>query len=214
MIGLKINKIIKYLILSDLVFWTGWGLITPIFAIFVVEKIEGGSPFIVGLAAGLYWIFRSFFRVPIGIFLDTCPGERDDYLFLVSGLFLAALVPFGFIFATLPLHICVLQAIYGVAMAMSLSGWSAIFTRHIDKGRESTDWGLDATVIGLGVGISGMVGGWAVTRFGFNPVFFSVGIFGLIGASILFGIRKDIRGVFEHGLHFSLKDIFSKEEKK
>jgi len=213
MIGLKVNRIIKYLIISDLVFWSSWGLITPIFAVFIIEKIEGGSVFIVGISAAVYWILRSFLRIPIGIFLDTCPGEKDDYLFLVVGLFIAALVPFGFVFASLPLHVYLLQAVYAVGMAMTSSGWSAIFTRHIDKGRESTEWGIDATSVGLGIGIFGAIGGWAVTQFGFNPVFIVVGIFGLVGASILLFLRKDIRGVFDHGLHFSFKDIFDETRK-
>ncbi len=213
MLGLKVNRIIKYLIISDLVFWSSWGLITPIFAVFIIEKIEGGSVFIVGMAAAVYWIFRSFLRIPIGIFLDTCPGEKDDYLFLVVGLFIAALVPFGFVFASLPIHIYLLQAVYAVGMAMTSSGWAAIFTRHIDKGRESTEWGIDATSVGFGIGIFGAIGGWAVTRFGFNPVFIVVGIFGLVGASFLLFLRKDIRGVFNHGLHFSFKDIFDETRK-
>ncbi len=213
MFGFKINRIIKYLIVSDLVFWSSWGLITPIFAVFIIEKIEGGSVFIVGMAAAVYWILRSFLRIPIGIFLDACPGEKDDYWFLVTGLFIAALVPFGFVFASLPLHIYLLQAVYAVGMAMTSSGWSAIFTRHIDKGRESTEWGMDATSIGFGIGIFGAVGGWAVTQFGFDPVFIVVGVFGLVGASFLLFLRKDIRGVFDHGLHFSFKDIFEETRK-
>ncbi len=213
MIGLKVNRIIKYLIISDLVFWSSWGLISPIFAVFIIEKIEGGSIFIVGMATAVYWISRSFLRIPIGIFLDTCPGEKDDYLFLVIGLFIAALVPFGFVFASLPIHIYLLQAVYAIGMAMTSSGWAAIFTRHIDKGRESTEWGIDATSVGFGIGIFGAVGGWAVTHFGFNPVFIVVGIFGLVGASILLFLRKDIRGVFDHGLHFSFKDIFDETRK-
>ncbi len=213
MLGLKINRIIKYLVLSDLVFWTGWGLVTPVFAIFIIERVEGGNALVVGVAAAIYWILKSLLRIPIGIFLDTCPGERDDYWFLVTGLFIAALTSFGFIWAFLPLHVYLLQAVYAVAMAMSLSGWAAIFTRHIDKGREATEWGLDATLLGLGVGISGAIGGWAVTQFGFNPVFITVGVLGLIGASLLLAIRNDIKGMFGHGLHFSLKDVFYKEKK-
>jgi len=213
MIGLKVNRIIKYLIISDLVFWSSWGLITPIFAVFIIEKIEGGSVFIVGIATAVYWILRSFLRIPIGIFLDTCPGEKDDYLFLVIGLFIAALVPFGFVFASLPIHVYLLQAVYAVGMAMTSSGWAAIFTRHIDKGRESTEWGIDATSVGFGIGIFGAIGGWAVTKFGFDSVFIIVGIFGLVGASMLLFLRKDIRGVFDHGLHFSFKDIFDETRK-
>ena len=208
------NRVIKYLILSDLAFWTGWGLISPIFAIFIVERIEGGSVLVVGIASAIYWILKSILRIPIGIFLDRCRGERDDYLFTILGLFIASLIPFGYIFSKFPWQIYLLQAIYAIGMAMSLSGWSAIFTRHIDKGKEATEWGLDATLVGFGVGISGVVGGWTVMKFGFTPVFIFVGILGMIGVILLLGLREGIKGVFDHGLHFSLKDIFQKEEKK
>jgi len=203
------NKVIKYLILSDLVFYTGWGFFSPIFAIFVVERIQGGTAFVVGVATAVFWLTKSLLGVPIGVFLDTCPSEKDDYLSLMAGLFIAALVPFGYIFAEIPLHIYILQGIHGLGLAMSLSGWTAIFTRHIDKGRESTEWGLDATSIGLGIAVAAAVGGWAVTRFGFTPVLIAVGIFGLIGVLLLLGLKNEIRGVFDHGLHFSLKDIFN-----
>jgi len=205
--------VVKYLVLSDLIFWGGWGLIAPVFAIFIVNKIEGGSPFVAGMASGIYWILKSILRVPIGIFLDSRPGEKDDYFFLVFGLFLSSLIPFGYIFCHLPWQIYFLQVLYAVGMAMSLSGWSAIFTRHIDKGKEATEWGLDATSVGLGVGISGIVGGWAVGKFGFTLVFLLVGILGLIGVGLLLALRKDISGVFDHGLHFSFKEIFHKEKK-
>ncbi len=211
---LEFNRVVKYLVLSDLVFWAGWGLISPVFAIFIIDKIEGGTAFVVGMAAAIYWILKSLLRIPIGMFLDTRPGERDDYWFLTVGLFIAALIPFGFIFAKFPWHIYSLQAIYAVAMAMSLSGWSAIFTRHIDKGKEATEWGLDATSVGLGIGISGAIGGWAVTQFGFEPVFIAVGILGIIGAILLLGLKNEIKGVFDHGLHFSFKEIFQKTERR
>lgn len=206
------NRVIKYLILSDLSFWTGWGLINPIFAVFIVERIQGGNVFIVGLASAIFLITKSLIRVPIGIFLDISPSEKDDYFSLVIGLLIAAFVPFGYIFATLPLHIFVLQAILGIGLAVSFSGWTGIFTRHIGKGRESTDWGIHATSIGLGMGVAGAVGGWAVNHFGFTPVFVMVGIFGLIGVLLLFGLRKEIRGVFDDGFHFSLRDIFDHQQ--
>lgn len=210
----KINRIIKYLILSDLAFWGGWGLITPIFAIFITEKISGGSAIVVGIASAVYWILKSLLRIPISMFLDIYHGEWDDYIFTIVGLFIAALVPFGFVFATLPIHIYLLQAVYAVGIAMSLSGWSAIFTRHIDKGWEATEWGLDATLVGFGTGISGLIGGWAVTEFGFEPVFIAVGILGIIGASLLLVLKNQIKSTFDHGLYFSFRESFQKEERK
>jgi len=205
---LKFNKVAKYLILSDLVFYTGWGLITPIFAIFILNNIQGGTIIIAGIASSIYWMLKSVLRVPIGIFLDNHKGEKDDYFFLVFGLLIAALVPFGYIFSKLPWHIYSLQTIYAIGMAMSLSGWAAIFTRHIDKGKEATEWGLDATSYGIGMGIAAAVGGLAVTKFGFNPVFIAVGIMGLIGVVLLLGIRNKIKGVFDGAHPFNLKEIF------
>jgi hypothetical protein len=208
----KVNRIIKYLILSDLAFWSGWGLVTPIFAIFIVERIEGGSVFIAGAASAAYWIFRSLFRVPVSFFLDKCSGEKDDYWFLTVGLFIASLVPFGFVFATKPIHIYILQVVYALGVATSASGWSPIFTRYLDRGREATQWGLSGSSYGIGIGITGMIGGWAVMRFGFNPVFITVGVMGLLGVIFLLCLKDDIKGVFDKGIKMDFKDIFDGED--
>jgi len=206
MISFKTNKVVKYLILSDLAFWSGWGLLTPVFAIFILNRIQGGNAFVVGMAAAVFWIVRSIFRVPIGMFLDACPTESDDYIALVAGLFLASLVPFGYILATKPLHIYLLQALYGFALAMSYAGWTGIFTRHIDKGKESTEWGMNATCIGIGTGIGSAIGGWAITQYGFPPVLIVVGMMSLVGVVVLIGLRNEIKGVSSKGLHIIAKN--------
>ena len=207
----KTGKIARYLILSDLIFYTGWGFITPIFAIFIIERIEGGNAIVAGFASAIYLIVMSILRIPIGIFLDSKPGEKDDYWFLVLGLLIAAMVPFGYIFVKFSWQIYLLQTIHAIGMAMTLSAWPAIFTRHIDKGKESTEWGLDATSVGLGGGISGAIGGWAVIQFGFNPVFVAAGIIGLVGVFLLLFLKNDIKDVFDHGVRFDIKEVFKKD---
>ncbi len=200
------NKIVKYLVLSDLAFWTGWGLLTPVFAIFIIGNIKGGNAFVVGMASAAFWITRSIFRVPIGALIDSCTSEKDDYFVLVAGLFIASLVPFGYIFASLPWHVYLLQAIYGLGLAMAYSGWTGIFTRNIDHGHESTEWGLNATAIGLGTGLAGALGGWAVTNYSFEVVFIAVGTLSFIGTVILFGLKGSLKGSPIVGTSFSAKE--------
>ena len=166
------------------------------------------------MAAAVYWILRSVFRIPIGIFLDRHPTEKDDYLFLTTGLFIAALTPLGFIFAQVPWHIYLIQAFHALAMAISLAGWSAIFTRHIDKGREATEWGLDATSVGVGMGVSGALGGWAVTQLGFQVVFVAVSLLGITSVFLLLCLKDDIKGVFDNGFDVDLEEIFKKEKEE
>lgn len=208
---LTVNRVIKYLILSDLIFYAGWGLINPVFAIFIVERIQGGNPVVVGIAAAVYWILISVFRIPCGLILDKRRGEKDDYFFMVVGLLIAAVVPFGYLYITMPWQLYALQAVYALGMTMSLTGWSAIFTRKIDKGREATAWSLSATGYSLGTGVAGIVGGYAIERFGFDPVFIAVGILGLVGVILLLFVRKAVTREpwtpIDH--YFNFKEIFS-----
>jgi len=187
---IKLNKIIKYLIYSDLVFYTGWGLISPIFAIFIIDNIIGGSALVVGIAAAVNLIIRSLLRVPFGICADK--SQRKAYYFMFFGLLIATLIPLGYIISRNPWHVYILQGVLGAALAMSTAGWTGIFAKYMDKGKESTEWGIDAVAVGVGPGIAGALGGLAVTYFSFNLVFVAVAVIGLIGTAVLLIVKKDV----------------------
>lgn len=168
------------------------GLITPFFAVFITNQIQGGSIEVIGFAAGIYAILKSLLQIPIGKFLDKTKGEKDDFCFLILGYLIVALVPIGYIFSFLPWHIYILQAIYAVGMAMAYPSWFAIFTRHIDKGREAFEWSIWSTNIDLGVGVAGITGGILVTKFNFNFVFILASALACISVLSLFIIKKYI----------------------
>lgn len=192
----SINKVIKILISSDFVLNSGWGLLAPVFAIFLVQKIAAGDPVegakIAGFAALTYWIVKSSLQIPIGRYLDERRGEKDDFWFMVLGTFLAGLTPFGFILSSQPWHIYGLQILHAFGMAMAVPSWSAIFTRHIDKDKEAFEWGVESTSLGFGVGIAGAIGGILAAIFGFKVIFILVGSFTIISACLLLFIHKEI----------------------
>ena len=188
---IHLNKIIRYLIYSDLVFYTGWGLISPIFAIFILDSIKGGDAFVVGMAAAVHLIIRSVLRVPFGIQVDR-GSQRKAFRYMFIGLLIAAFVPAGYIFASNVWHIYALQAVLGVSLAMSTAGWTGIFAKHMDRGKESTEWGVDAVAVGLGPGIAGAIGGLTVSYFGFFWVFIAVTVAGFLGVLLLLFIRREI----------------------
>lgn len=187
---MELNKIIKYLIYSDLIFYTGWGLISPIFAIFILQSIAGGNAFVVGMAAAVHLVTRSLLRVPFGMQADK--SQKKAYWYMFWGLLIASFVPVGYIFSTNQWHIYILQSVLGISLAMSTAGWTGVFTKHIDSGKESTEWGIDAVAVGIGPGIAGALGGVAVTYFSFNLVFIAVGFIGIIGTLLLLTVRKDV----------------------
>jgi MFS family permease len=206
---IKTNKVIKYLILTDLSFWMGWGMITPVFAIFIVNgKIIGGTALVVGIATAIYYISRSCLVLPFAKILDKHEGDKDDYFFLVSGNLIAALVPFGYIFAIYPWHIYVLQAFYGIGIAMALGGWRAIFTRNIPKGKEASSWARNDAILNLGVAFAGVTTGFLITKIGFEATFTIAGSLALFSVFLLLRLRKEIEGVFDKKFPFNIKQIF------
>jgi predicted MFS family arabinose efflux permease len=189
---ININKFIKTLIISDFFLQAGWGLSGPIFAIFLTKQIQGGNLKMVGFIAATYWITKSLIQPFIAHQLDKNHGERDDFQFLIIGMYVANLVPLGYAFSTQPWHIFTLEFIRALAMACVVPTWAAIFTRHIDRGREAFSWSLESTGIGIAAGVAGALGGILASILGFKAVFVLVSIFGLIASTTLLFIRPNI----------------------
>lgn len=187
-----INKVIRILITSDFLLQSGWGLIGPIFAVFITQNIKGGSLATVGFVAATYWVTKSVVQLFIGHFLDIKKGEKDDFNFLVCGLFAANLVPLGYFFSSNIAHILLLEFIRGLAMAAAVPSWHAIFTRHINKGWEAFTWSIESTGIGFAAAGAAALGGILATILGFEYVFILVSVFGLASTSLLLRVRGQI----------------------
>lgn len=192
----QINKVAKILIASDFFLNLGWGLLAPVFAIFILEKITAGNIVqatkIAGFSALVYWITKSFLEIPIGYFLDKKEGEKDDFWLMNIGIFIMAFVPLGYLFSSQPWHIYLFQMIHAAGMSMALPSWLAIFTRHIDKKKEAFEWGMESTSISIGAGIAGGLGGVMAAYFGFKIVFLLVSFFTFLCGILQLFIKNDI----------------------
>ncbi len=169
------------------------GFLTPIFAIFLTQNIQGATIQTAGLAAGIYWVVNSLAMIPIGKYLDKKEGERDDLLAVIWGNILTALVALGYIFSRETWHIYFLQAVYGFGMALNIPAYTAIFSRHLDKGKEAYVWGFRGAATGIVIGIAEGVGGIIAHRFGFNVLFIAAAVIVLASAILLFLISKEMK---------------------
>lgn len=187
-IDIKINPVIKFFVLSDLLFLGGWSLIQPIFSIFIVEKVEGATLITVGLVAALYWFVKSLLQIPVANYLDRTEGEKDDFRTLLGGLALAALAAFSFAFVRQLWELYLVQLIYAVGMGLYIPSWSGIFSRHLDDKRFSFDWSLDSTAVGLTSFVTALFSGILANFFGFQFVFLLVGVLSLLSVVVIFFI--------------------------
>ncbi|MBX4200664.1 MFS transporter [Candidatus Parcubacteria bacterium] len=191
-----INKVIQILILNNFFLNSGWGLLSPIYTVFIVKYITGGdlakAVEVVGLSTLVYWVLKSILQIPIANLIDKIKGEGDDFWFLFWGTLITAFVPLGFIFSTHIWHIYALQIIYAVGSAMNFPSWSALFTNHIDEGKEALEWSVNSTFLGVGFGVANGIGGLVIALTGFNVMFILVGLFLSASAFILLFIREDV----------------------
>ncbi len=184
-IDLKLGRVIKHFILADLFLLAGWGLVQPIFSVYVLEKVEGATLVTVGIAVAIYWILKSLLQLPVANYLDKTDGESDDFKALILSLFLGALAAFSYILIGKTWHLYLVEILHAVAFALYVPAWSAIFSRHVDKNRVSFDWSLDSTVAGLSAGVSRFLGGVMAAKLGFSGVFILAGALSLVAAFVL-----------------------------
>ena len=189
-VNIAVNRMVKYLVLSDLFFIAGWGFIEPVFAVFIVQKIPGATLTTVGISAAIYWILRSVLQIPFANFLDRRTGERDAFRTLIIGLFLAALSAFAFGWVTQIWELYAVQIVHAIALACYTASWPAIFSRHLDKNRVSFDWSLDNTTVGIASGVSGFLAGVIGVTWGFTAIFVLAGILTLVGAIVIMAIPE------------------------
>ena len=143
----------------DFVLNSAWGLLAPVFAIFILENLTMGSVTesakVIGFASFFYWVTKSVLQIPIANFLDRHKGEVDDFWFYVIGTLITAIVPFGYMVSCLPWHIYACQVLHAVGMSMVIPSSYAIFIRHTDENQEAYESALDSTLLGIGTGITG-----------------------------------------------------------
>lgn len=189
----KMNPVVKFLTISDILMLGGFALIGPIFAVFITDQVVGGSIEVIGIAEGIYLTVRSVMQMPFGRLIDRIKGEKDDFLFMLIGSILLALIPVFYIFCDTPAKLYAVQFLYGLVSAATLPTWLAIFTRHIDRDREGAEWGLYQTAAGLSSAACASLGGFLAAAYGFTALFLTVSALCFVGALFLSSIYRYMR---------------------
>lgn len=190
---IKINKIIKILASADIIYQTGAGFVSPVFAVFLVESISRGAITIVGIATAVYWITKSIIRIPVAYLLDKKRGEYDDFYSMIAGFFIMTVCTFLFIFAKTPMHIYIIQFFSGIGGAFAFTPWYGFFSRHLDRLHVNLEWSAEISLCGFAIATAGLLSGLIVDKYGFAPIFIIGGIFSLLGTLLLLLLGRNIK---------------------
>lgn len=188
-----INPVIRFLIMSDIMIVGAAGMLAPLFALFIKDFIIGSNELVISIAMGSYLLARSVLQIPVATLIDRIKGERDDFTLMVIFSIIAALIPLLYLVINTPAELYLVQILLGVATAITYPSYMAIFTRHVDRNREGTEWGIYYTVTDLGSAALAVIGGYIASVYGFEPLIILVSAIGLFGAFVLTPIRFYIK---------------------
>lgn len=188
-----INPVIRFLIISDTVLMGAAGLLGPIFALFITDFIKGGNEAVAGIAAGIYLFTKSILQIPVAHFIDKIRGERDDFWIMFIFTILIAFIPLLYLVISTPLQLYIVQFVLGFFTAFTFPTYMAIFTRHIDKEKEGTEWGVYFTLTDLIGAALAVVGGYIAVTEGFPALIVTVVVVSLFGALLLWPIKPYIK---------------------
>jgi len=185
------NKVTRILILSDFFLFFAFGLLSPIFAVFVLDNISGSSLSVIGMAATFYWIARVTLVVPFSRFMDKIKGERDEFFSMLAGTFFMSIIPLFYLISSAPWHIYLIQFLMGAANSLAVPAWRILFTNHVSKRRVGYEWSLEDVAVGVATATSATVGALIAERMGFHFLFGMIAIIGVSGSAVLLLLQKD-----------------------
>lgn len=180
--------IIRVLTISDVLIIGSFGLIAPIFAIFITDKIPGGTVEVAGIASAIYLLTKSFGQIPMATFIDKIKGEKDDFWVMFTSSIVFAIIPLLYIIIDTPGQLYLIQFVSGLSSAFCFPAWRGIFTRHIDKKHEGLEWSVYQTLVDITSAATASIGGFVALKYGFDTLFIAMSVITFAGVIILLSI--------------------------
>lgn len=162
------------------------GLYSPIVSVFITRHIEGGTLATAGFALAIYSIAKSLVQIPAAQGIDRTRGERDDFSVLLTGAVLTVIGTFAFMFVQTSVQLYALSILNGIGTAFLMAAYYAIFSRHVDRGKEGYEWSLlSVGPLTIASAVGAAIGGLFADCFGFPMTFFVAGSLAAAAATLL-----------------------------
>lgn len=176
----QINPIVKAFIISEAFLWSSWNFVTPIFAVFVINSIDGGNVQIAGMGFSVYLISRVIFELVSGKYLAHST-DRKKFIVTIFGMVMISAAYLGFAFADSIMSLFIFYGVAGFGLGIASPAKNSVFSIHLDKNKEATEWGIADAVTFIGMALAAAVGGFIAQQYGFSSLFFIAAALNLVG---------------------------------
>lgn len=179
---------LKTLLLASSMFMLAGGLFGPIYAIFVEEI--GGNLLDAGIAYSAFAIASGALIFFISRWEDHIKHQEK---LVVAGYVLSCLGFIGYLLIRNPIDLFLVQIIFGMGEAVGTPAYDGLYSKHLEKGKFVSEWGLWESMSYMIIGVSAASGGFLATLYGFRFLFMvmlCLSLLGLVVSSLLFIRRR------------------------
>lgn len=186
-----LSRLVLVLYLISVLEVVARNLFGPFYAVYV-ERI-GGDPISSGAAVAINSAVVGLFIIISG---RVASKYKTEKLQMVIGFGISAVVYLGYIYINHPWQLFILEAISGVAVALSLPAFSGLYSAALEKGKHSSGWGDYFGFMNLISAVALFVSGVVVQKLGFNTLFvmmFSFQLLGMLASIYLFKFKEPVQ---------------------
>jgi MFS family permease len=166
----QVSPFVKTFIVAETFLWASWNFIFPVLAIFIANKVAGGSVEVAGIAASIYYVGRIIFELIAGNFVGTLT-ERKKVLAIAGSIVVIGFAFIGFSLAQTVLAVYFFSGLFGAGLGFSAPARLALFSIHLDKDKEAMEWSVTDAVVLIGMALSAALGGFIAETYGFSVLF-------------------------------------------
>jgi predicted MFS family arabinose efflux permease len=188
-----INPVVKAFIVSEILLWSSWNAIIPIFAIFAATKIPGGNTEIAASSFSAYLIVRVIFELISGKYLAKS-NDTQKFVMSIFGIILMSVGYLGFAMTKNITSIFLFYGVIGMGLGIASPAKNCLFSSHLDKDKEVTEWSIYDGFVFMGMAMAATIGGFIANRYGFAFLFYLVAITNLLSIIpyILYAKKRNI----------------------
>lgn len=174
----------RSLLLANYLYMAGVGLLSPIYALYVLEI--KGDEFIAGASWSLYLITAGLIMLFFGKKEDLAKSYKP---FVTSGYFIASLSTFMYLIIDTVPQLFLLQIIHAVGIGLLTPSLRAAYTQLQDKKQKAHEWALFDGGLFILQGVAAFTGGALLSLFGFTSLFIFMGTIQVFSAIIVSRIK-------------------------
>lgn len=177
-------------ILNRLIFFTALilfanYLFTPIYAMFVARI--GGDVETTGFAYAIYSISTAVLILLIGKWEDHVKHREN---LLIAASFLSFVGFSAYLFVNNITQLFLVQIVLGIATAIAIPAFDAMYSENLDKGRHASEWSIWESTNYLTASFAAAAGGLIVGAFGFSALFTLMALLSLVALFIAITLTR------------------------